>query len=378
MRRWALRFAVLLGLVGLVIVLRATVLAPEPIPVTVAEVSRGPVEETVTNTRAGTVEARYRAELSPEVGGLVVEIPHREGERVTAGDLLLRLEPRLAEAEARLAESDLRTAHARLEEACSAARRAEREHGRLARLASDQIVSEDVLDQAATAAETTAAGCVAARAAEKRAESAVRLAEVRLEQLVLRAPFDGVIAEVSAEVGEWITPSPPAVPVPPVIDILDPSSTYISAPMDEVDSAVLRPGLSARITVDSMPGQQLPGVVARVAPYVEDVEEQNRTVEIEARFDDPEKAERILPGTSADVEVFLQVRPNVVRIPTSALVEGGSVFSIESGRLVERPVEIGLSNWDWTEILSGLEPGEVVVTSLDRVGVEAGAEVIAE
>ncbi|MFP3939824.1 MAG: efflux RND transporter periplasmic adaptor subunit [Thermoanaerobaculia bacterium] len=379
MRAWAIRLGVLGVLVAGVAALRLTVLAPEPVAVTVSEVGRGPVEETVTNTRAGTVRARRRAKLSPEVGGLVVAIPHREGSRVRTGDVLLRLEPRLPAAETELAVRELRTAEARRDEACLAAERARREQRRLERLAEEGIVSEDAYDQAVTAAEASEAGCRAARADVERAESAVDLARTRVEQLVLRAPFSGVVADVDSEVGEWITPSPPAVPVPPVLDLIDPSSIYVSAPMDEVDAAVLEPGLPARITVDSLPGRELQGTVRRVAPYVLDVQEQNRTVEIEAEIEDPEVAARLLPGTSADVEVILEVRGDVLRIPTGALVEGERVLVVGEGGVLEtRPVETGLSNWDWTEVVAGLEPGDRVVTSLDRTGVEAGAQVEVE
>jgi HlyD family secretion protein len=108
------------------------------------------------------------------------------------------------------------------------------------------------------------------------------------------------------------------------------------------------------------------------------VEEQNRTVEIEARIEDAEVARRLLPGTSADVEVILRVREDAVRIPTEALLEGTRVLVIEDGVLAERRVETGLSNWNWTEITGGLEPGDEVVTSIDRPGVEAGAQVKVE
>jgi len=378
MKRWAIRIAVLAVLVAAAVALRLTVLAPEPVAVTVTAAERGRVEETVTNTRAGTVKARRRAKLSPEVGGLVVEIPHREGERVEAGAVLLRLEPRLPSAEAELAERDLRAAEARRHEACVAAEWAVRERGRLERLAEAGILSADQLDRAATEAETSAAACAAAGAVAARGRSAVAVARTRVEQTVLRAPFGGVIADLFVEIGEWITPAPPAVPVPPVLDLIDPSSIYLSAPMDEVDAGSLVPGLPARITVDSRPGEELAGRVVRVAPYVEDVEEQNRTVEIEAELADPGAAATLLPGTSADVEVILEVREGVLRIPTSALMEGGRVLVVEDGVLVERPVEVGLSNWDWTEVRSGLEEGEAVVTSLDRAGVEPGAEAVLE
>lgn len=390
MRRWLVRAAVLVGLVAVGLALRWTVFRPEPLSVTVAPVERGTVEETVTNTRAGTVEARRRAKLSPEVGGLVVEIPHREGERVEQGDVLLRLASDLQRSEALLARRELAAAEAKRDEACLVAERAVRERDRQRRLADEGIISEDLLDSAVTAAETGAASCAAARATVEQAAARLGYTATRERQTLLRAPFSGVVADVRIELGEWATPAPPAVPVPPVLDLIDPSSIYISAPMDEVDAEVLHPGLPARVTVDSRPGEELPGRVLRVAPYVEDVEEQNRTIEIEVELDDPAVAAKLLPGTSADVEVILETREDVLRVPTLALVEGERVLVVEHegdagdgdggevGVLAAREVETGLSNWNWTEIVSGVEAGRKVVTALDRAGVEEGARVVVE
>ncbi len=75
------------------------------------------------------------------------------------------------------------------------------------------------------------------------------------------SPFPGVVADLATEVGEYATPSPPAVPVPPAIDLLEPASIFISAPMDEVDSARIKPGLEARLTVDSHRGRSFPAVL---------------------------------------------------------------------------------------------------------------------
>src|SRR6185436_20127405 len=145
-----------------------------------------------------------------------------------------------------------------------------------------------------------------------------------------------------------------------------PESVYVSAPMDEVDSARIQPGQPVRISVDSYPGRTFMGHGRRIAPYVLDREEQNRTVEIEAGFGEFPTGVRLLPGTSADVEVILETREKVLRVPTPALLEGNRVLVVENGRLVEKKLEIGLKNWDWTEIRAGLSPGAQVVTSLDR------------
>jgi HlyD family secretion protein len=358
--------------------LRYTVWAPEMIPVKAVRVAPGRVESTIANTKAGTIKARHRAQMSSESGGRVVEIAHREGEWVEAGTALIRLNDATLRAELRLAQESLRAVEASYREACIARDHARRDLDRSRKLAAQAIVSEDVLDNLETAYQATAASCNAVGADVGRARARIAVVEAELDKLTLRAPFDGVIAEVAVEVGEWITPSPPLLTAPPVIDLIDPSSVYVSAPMDEVDSASIRTGQRARLTVDSHPGAEFAGSVVRVAPYVLDVEAQNRTVEIEAELDDKELSSKLLPGTSADVEVILDVRDEVLRIPASALLEGNRILLVQDGTLVERPVEIGIKNWDYAEVREGLSEDQLVVISLDRAEVKAGAHVEVE
>lgn len=378
LRRYRTPALVVLALVAAVLLLRWTVFAPDPVPVQVAAVARGTVEQTVTNSRAGTVRARRRAKLSPQEGGRVVALPRREGARVQAGDVLLELDASVPEARLALARREHETALAEQRRACLAAERAARERDRNRRLGKDGIVSRDLLDEVENAARTAAAACQAARATGKRALASIALAERQLEHMTLRAPFDGVVADLSVELGEWATPSPPVIHVPSVIDVIDPSSIYVSAPMDEVDSAQLRVGLPARVAIDSYPGQRFPGRVVRVGAYVLDVEEQNRTVEIEVELDDAAFAATLLPGTSADVEVIVDTRTDVLRVPTAALLSGDRVLVVDDDTLVERPVTVGLRNWDVTEVVGGLAAEDRVVTSLDRAEVTAGATVTVE
>ena len=83
----------------------------------------------------------------------------------------------------------------------------------------------------------------------------------------------------------------------------------------------------------------------------------------------------LLPGTSADVEVILDSRADVLRVPTPALLEGSRAYVVAGGRIAERTISPGLKNWDWTEVRSGLKPGDLVVTSLDLQGLTPGREV---
>jgi len=372
--RWLVVVAVL---IGVVVVLRLTVLAPEPVAVRVAAVERGTVEKTVTNTRAGTVDVRQRAQLSPQLGGLVVELPHREGDRVARGDLLLRLDDRVQAAQLELSQRSVRSAAARADEACLAEVLAEKELGRTEALHSQGIASDQVLDTLRTDRDRSRAACEAARALVAQAQAEAALTRVQLELTELRAPFAGTVAELSTEVGEYITPSPPGVPIPPVLDLLDQQSLFISAPIDEVDAESIGPGLEVRITVDSRPGASYTGRVVRVAPYVLDQLEQNRTVEVEVEFTESESVAGILPGTSADVEVILDRRSEVLRVPTAAVAEGGRVMVLRGGSLEERSVSTGLKNWQYTEISSGLEVGELVVIARDSPDVVDGAMAVA-
>jgi HlyD family secretion protein len=377
-RRYRKPALVVLGILGPILILRWTVFAPDPITVQVATVERGTVEQTVTNSRAGTVKARRRAKLSPQEGGRVVALPKREGDHVKAGDVLLQLDSSVAQARLDLARREHETAVAEQRRACLAAERAGRERDRNRRLAKQGIVSADLLDEMESAARTAAAACEAAGATVERARASIDVAERQLEFMTLRAPFDGVVADLAIEIGEWTTPSPPIVAIPTVIDIIDTTSIYVSAPMDEVDAGRLRVGLPARVAVDSHPGRRFPGRVARVGAYVLDVEEQNRTVEIEVDLDDPALASTLLPGTSADVEVIGERHDGVLRIPTGALLSGDTVLVVDDDALVERAVGVGLRNWDVTEVVSGLAEGDRVVTSLDRPEVKAGARVTIE
>jgi len=362
---------VALGLIA--VALRVTVFKPEILRVEVARVDRGPVEETVTNTRAGTVKARTRARLSPQIGGRVAALPFRKGARVEAGALLLKLDDAVQQAQVRLAGEDVRTARARVNEACLAADLAVREWERGKALVADGITSEQALDVLESGRDRARAGCEALRATLGQAEAGLGLAQAQLALTEVRAPFSGVLADSSTEVGEWITPAPPGVPIPPVLDLLDPSSIYVSGPIDEVDAERVKVGQEVRLTIDSRPGESFPGRLVRVAPFVLDVLEQNRTVEVEAEFADPAVTAAVFPGTSADVEIVLSRRDDTLRVPASAVGEGGKVLVLADGVLSERTVETGLRNWRSVEVREGLRDGEFVVTARTSTAIKAGA-----
>ncbi|MBS1162098.1 MAG: Secretion protein HlyD [Proteobacteria bacterium] len=366
--------------VALLLVLGATVAwfsRAKPIAVVLKEVAAGKVEATLANTRAGTVEACQRTKLSTIIGGRIEFLGVKEGDKVKKGQLLLKLWNDDQQAQSNLAQTQITLAGKRVEEACIAAGNAEKEARRQSELREKGFVSTSKEEAARTDAEVRRASCNTAKADVVQAEAKFKATRVDQGRVALYAPFDGTIAKIVGELGEYSTPSPPGVPTPPAIDLIDDSCLYVKAPMDEVDAPKIKAGQPVRITLDALPGKQLPGKVRRVAPYVSAVEKQARTVDIEVDFDEPEGG-KLLVGYSADVEIILAGRDKVLRIPTAAIQEGGRVllFNADSGKLEERQIKAGLSNWEFTEVLEGLTAGDRIATSLEKDGIKAGASVI--
>ncbi len=352
---------------------------PSPLRVLTALVTRGAVAATVANTRAGTVEACQRAKLAPAIGGQIARLPVHEGDAVRKEQVLLELWNEDLRAHLDLQQRDRVAARARAEEACALAAVADQEARRARRLREQQLIAEEQAERAIGEATARAAACTAARESARVADARVDVARANLDRTILRAPFDGVVAEINGEIGEFVTPSPIGIPTPPTVDVVDNGCLYISAPIDEVDAPAVRAGQRALISLDAYPGRRFPGFVRRVAPYVLDVEKQARTVTIEAEIENPQ-ASNLLPGYSADVEIVLDVRENVLRMPTQALIQGRRVLVLDeaAGVLRERKVESGVANWEFSEVTAGLAEGELVVLSVDREGVADGVAAVRE
>lgn len=372
------RVALLLAVAAAIAILAWRMTREDPIPVVLGTVDRGVVTRTVANTRAGTVNACRRAKLAPAAGGQIAALPVREGDRVAEGQVLLEVWNEDSTAQTRVADEQARTASMRAEEACVQASVAEREAERARKMHRDGLLAEDQRDRAASAAQSARAGCNAATSDVQRSRASAQLARATLKRTVLRAPFAGVVAKITGEMGEFTTPSPPGIPTPPAIDLIDDRCMYVTAPIDEVDVARVRVGQTAFITIEALPGKRFPARVRRIAPYVLDLEKQARTVDVEVEFTNPADVKELLVGYSADVEIILDSQANVVRVPTPALFEGKRVLVYNNGTLREQDVQTGIANWEHTEVRSGLNVGQKVVVSVEREGVEAGAKAVPE
>ncbi|WP_375739281.1 efflux RND transporter periplasmic adaptor subunit [Pseudomonas boanensis] len=353
---------------------------PQPLPVRLVTVEKGTVETLVANTRAGTLKSCRRSRLSFNLGGQVTELLIDEGQRVQAGEVLLRL--RQDDRQARVAEARSRLAGQRnaREQRCQQAQLNRRDLERLRHLAERKLAAADQLDQAETRANLAQLVCDASDVLIHEAEAQLALQQSLLDQATLRAPFAGIVAQINGELGEYVTPSPPGIPTPPAVDLIDDSCLYVEAPIDEVDAARVALDMPARISLDAFRNRHFEGRVSRIAPFVRDLEKQARTVDVEVQFDGVPSGVTLLTGYSADVEILLQHKDEVLRIPTETLFEGRRVYryDAEAGVLRETKVKTGLGNWRWTEITAGLEPGQRILSSLDVEKLADGLAVVPE
>ncbi len=335
---------------------------PVVTPLEVVSPSLGPLRVTVVNTRAGTIKSCQRAGLSLPQGGIVQRIDVAAGDRVRAGQPLLTLRNDDLQAEVQRAEATARLNQTLRAQRCVEASYQQREADRLASLQARNLTSKTLSERAATDAASSRYACEAAAVMASSTWLCAAAARARLAHSQLVAPFSGVVAEVNSKLGEYMTPSPPGVAMPPVIDLIDDRCLYVSAPIDEVDAARLRLGQSVTLLLDALPAERFTGRLRRIAPYVRDAENQARTVEIEAEFTHLPSQQTLLIGYSADVEIEIAHAEQVLRLPAEVRRDDGSVLVLQAdGRLQVRHPRWGLENWNWLQVTAGLVAGDQVV-----------------
>jgi HlyD family secretion protein len=375
------------------------------VAVDVLRARMGRIEEITPSVSAGTVKSLYEAVLSTETGGRVEEVRVREGSTVRRGDLLARIgDPELArqmeaaDAEEAQARDALRQAEAKREEAvlrvrgergraANNLRKARDDHHRAAELFRDGFISRAEMDAAATLLANAeeeeriaAAGESAVRAIDREidvlrgrvlaARARVAALAARRSKLRITAPFPGVVTKKTAEVGES------KLPGAPLFVLSDPAFSYVEAQIDEADAARVRVGQAVRMMPEAYRGETIAGRVSEVRPTVEASKEVSRANTIAIAFSAGAKPLRL--GMSVDVEVRTGGKDNVLLVPSSAVMERDGkkfVYIASGGIVVRREVAAGISNWDDTEIVSGVSPGEDVITSLEIRDLAPGTRV---
>lgn len=305
----------------------------------------------------GTLVPRFDAEVKSEFAGRITEVYATQWVRVKAGAPLARVDTREGETVARRAESGAAMAKANLLEAQAAAGRAERELDRAVKLKEAGLVTQQNLDDARTQKEASEARVAAARAAIGAAEEDIRQSKTRLDKAVIRAPFDGVVAERNVNVGEVVGDMQKVV-----FRIVDDRRLNLTLAIPSADLVSVRPGQPVSFTVDSIPGRTFSAVLRYINPVVNDAD---RSVKAIAEVDGGGGA--LKGGLFANARIATGLRKSVLRVPRGALLtwdtaaNRAELFVVSGGVAHRKAVTTGAVAGDLVEVSSGLAAGEDVI-----------------
>ena len=301
--------------------------AEAPTPIAAVELSPRDLSRQM-NTSA-TVEPRRRTRLASRMSGTLQAVHYEEGDWVEQGDLLAQLDTAEAEAE--------------LERALAQEQQAKQEYERMAELRSQQLVSTSEYENQQTLWRV--------------AQSERRLWETRVAFGRVTAPRDAMVTARYVEPGE-------AVEAQGVLfELTAMDELVLRLGVSELDVTHLSEGQAVPVRLDAMPEQEFEGAVRRILPQAD---QSSRLVTVEVALAEDAYERGIRPGYLARVRMPIDPRPDVIAVPSSAIGEEGDeryVFVVEQDALTRRVIEPGVARGQWTEVVAGLEAGEIVLAT---------------
>ena len=336
---------VVIGIVLGVVLTRGT--GPEATPTTV-NVTRGDIVKTVLVD--GSLVMLNKAYLSFGATGTVEEVLVDEGNNVTKGQVLARLDAQSLNSSVKTAELQVEIAQEQVKAA-----RAQYEIAQINLDEGGLGESEEVLEQRVDIAE---ASWETAKMNLKIAKLSLASAKLNLEKAVMVAPFDGVVTDVTITEGKEITT---ALLASPAISLVDTSEIEMRGFIDEIDIAIVKVGQEANIILDALPDEEVKGEVAFISPVGTTLA---GVVSYDTRVTLENPVAELRDGMSATAEVIIERRDDVLSIPNRYIrgtLEDPMVLVLVDGQQEQREITLGLSDGINTEVLSGLEEGEEVV-----------------
>lgn len=295
-----------------------------PVPVETARPQRGDVYATYTGT--APIEAYAEADVIAKVDGEVRELLVEEGDEVSAGQVLARLDGERLRLELNESEAQLR--------------KLQRDYERNVDLVEKGLISEGDFEKIKFEMEAL--------------EAAFNLASLELDYTYIRAPIEGVVSERYIKLGNTISTGEPLFRV----TSLEPLVAYLHAP--EKEYRRIEAGQTAIVQIDALAGAPIQATVSRISPVVD---AETGTFKVTVEIVDPEH--RIKPGMFGRVSIIHDRRVDALQVPRSAIIEDGdelSVFVVSGDVAKRRNVTTGYGNRGMIEIISGLDDSDEVVT----------------
>ncbi len=304
------------------------------IEVDAIKVTHGTVSQTVSTINSGTIEAKKQAVLAFGTIGRIAKIHVTLGNIVEKGQIIAELE-----------NTDLVAVN----------EEASKEYQRTLELFSNGLVSNAYLDN------------------QKKLKEVAR---VNLQKTQIVAPFKGMITSLELKVGEFFQNSQVTLSNKPVVQLIDLDQRLVKGEIDEVDLQKIKIGLDALIKIPALKNQKITAKVSKVVPFVSTAKDQDRTSQIELEI--LENQTLIPVGASADVEIITDKKENALMIPTNYILGVGSkkyVLKIVDGKIKKQEIQIGVANYDRSEITAGLIADDILAKAPEGIEVTDGMKV---
>lgn len=332
------------------------------------EVVRGDLSVIVSG--GGNIAVADEADLTFVSSGKVDEIYVEEGDEVSEGEVLARLDTSALELALTEAEAAIKQAEAAIKQAEAAIKQAETDwkqadyDRRLLKRAEVESrrrkIAESQLEAAGLKIEAADLQLEAANSQLVAAEEALDEAQKQLDEATLSVPFRGVVTSVDVIEGDTVSATTT------IVHLIDLATMELNVELDEIDIPSVKPGQRAIIELDALPALNLEGRVSSIGP-LPTVEAGVVLYEVEIGFDVPWNS-GLRFGMSATADIIISERSGVLLVPDRAVNQDGQgnpiVYVVVDEQIEERSVVIGISDGYQTEIVSGLEEGEIVVGTM--------------
>jgi HlyD family secretion protein len=373
-RKRLLLFFLVIAVISIIIIFNLQSQREKSVKVMVEKVKRDDLESTVS--ASGEVKPKKNVNISAHIPGRIVKIGVEEGQRVKAGDFLLKLESTQYEANADRDRAQIQYLRADLIRAEAVLNRDKSFYERQLKLFDSKLISTENLESAKAQHEISKAQYDAILFQIKQAQASLQSTLDNLEKTVYNAPIDGVITSLRVEEGEIALVGTMNNPGTILMTIADLSVMEVEVEVDETDVVGVRIGHTAEVRVDAFPEEPIKGTVTEVGSSALEkltATEESKDFKVVITLEDPPK--NLKPGLSASADIITARKDNVLAVPISSLVlrekeeentedeserEEG-VYIVQENRVKFTPVQKGIMGELKIEILSGLEEGQEVV-----------------
>jgi HlyD family secretion protein len=325
---------------------------------------------------SGKLVHEEEVKLTTEEIGRVTAIYVDEGQKVARGDLVLQIDDQRLKAAVDQQKASVRMQEIAIQRQQLNVQNLRTQWERQRGLHERKLIDENTFTMATNNLEIAEVDLLSSKESLEQARALLDQQEDRLSKTRVYAPIHGTITTLDIKVGETAIASSTNIPGSSLMTIANPASIHTEVNVDEADIANVEIGQKARVFAIAYPDQPVEGIVESIAVSAKVAEgQQGQSFAIKIRLLDPEKI-TLRPGMTCRAEIFTATKGGVLAAPIQAiLVEEDlttdeverDVFVNRNGRAVKTPVSVGIADDSYQEIVSGLSPGDEVVTGPDRV-----------